>query len=100
MMTQKLVSWKKKLTDHKHDKYTTTPEFNKLTAENFAARLVQANLITKTDFDAELSSLNRNITSNKTKHLLIEIELKKLKHLIQSIFVVKVILKMMAHKIG
>ena len=30
-------------------KYITTPEFNKLT--NFAARLKQANLATKTDFD-------------------------------------------------
>ena len=70
---------KKKITDHTHDKYITTPEFNKLTAENFAARLAQANLITKTDFDAKLSSLNRKITSNKTKHLLIENELKKLK---------------------
>ena len=29
----------KKLTDHKHDKYITTPEFNKVTAQNFAARL-------------------------------------------------------------
>ena len=27
-----------------HDQYITTPEFNKLTAENFAARLKQANL--------------------------------------------------------
>ena len=38
-MIQKLVSYKKKLTDRKHGKYITTPEFNKLTAENFAARL-------------------------------------------------------------
>ena len=60
----------KKTTDHKHDKYITTLEFNKLTAENFAARLAQANLITKTDFDAKLSSLSKKITSNKTKHLL------------------------------
>ena len=44
----------------------------------FNARLAQANLITKTDFDATLSSLNRKIT-NKTKHLLVEDELKKLK---------------------
>ena len=36
-------------------------------------------MITKTDFDAKLSSLNRNITSNKTSHLLFENELKKLK---------------------
>ena len=36
----------------------------------FNARLAQANLITKTDFDAKLSSLNRKITANKTKHFL------------------------------
>ena len=35
--------------------------------------------MTKTDFDAKLSSLNREITSNKTKHVLIENELNKLK---------------------
>ena len=29
----------------------TTPKFNPLTADVFNARLVQANLITKTDFD-------------------------------------------------
>ena len=49
----KVSELEKKLTDHKHDKYITTPEFNKLTAENFAARLIQANLITKTDFKAK-----------------------------------------------
>ena len=42
------------------------------------ARLAQANLVTKTDFDAKLQSLNKEITSNKTKHLLDETELKKL----------------------
>ena len=35
--------------------------------------------MTKTDFDAKLSSLNRKISSNKTKHLIVENELKKLK---------------------
>ena len=34
-----------------HAKYIITPEFNKLTAENFTARLKLANLVTKTDFD-------------------------------------------------
>ena len=43
----KISDLEKKLTDRKHDKYITTPEFNKLTAENFAARLAQANLIKK-----------------------------------------------------
>ena len=35
--------------------------------------------MTKTDFDAKLSTLNRKITSNKARHLLTENELKKLK---------------------
>ena len=35
----------------------TTTEFNMLTAENFAARLKQANLIKKTDFDNKLINL-------------------------------------------
>ena len=89
----------KKLTDHNHDKYITTPEFNALPADVFNARLAQANLITKTDFDAKLSSLNRKITANKSKHLLVENELKKIKHLIQVILLTKVILKNMVHKI-
>ena len=59
----------KKITDHKHDKYIATPEFNNLTAEGFVTRLAQANLVTKTDFDNKLSSLNKKITSKKTKHL-------------------------------
>ena len=37
------------ITDHDHDKYITSPEFNKLTAENFAARLTQANVASKND---------------------------------------------------
>ena len=61
-------------------------------------RLAQANLITKTDFDAKLSSLNRNITQNKSKHLLVENELKKLKTILV-ILLEKVILKKMVHKI-
>ena len=78
-MTQKSVSLKKKLTDHDHDKYIITPEFNTLAADVFNARLAQANLIKKTDFDAKMSSLNRKNTSNKSKHLLVENESKKLK---------------------
>ena len=85
----KITEIEKKFTNHKHDKYITTPEFNKLTAENFSARLAQVNLITKTDFDAKLSSLNRKIVSNKTKHLLIENELKKLKIFDLSYFIGK-----------
>ena len=55
----------KKLTDHNHEKYSIIPEFNTLVASVFNARLAQADLITKTDSDAKLSSLNRKITANK-----------------------------------
>ena len=58
------------LNNHNHDKYVATPEFNTLDANVFNARLAQANLITKTDFDAKLSSLNKKITANKAKHFL------------------------------
>ena len=48
----------KKITDLSHDKYITTPEFNKLTVENFAAKLAHPNLVEKTDFDDKLINLN------------------------------------------
>ena len=48
-----------KHTNHNHDKYIDTLEINKLTADVFNARIAQANLITKTEFDSRLSSLNR-----------------------------------------
>ena len=35
----------RKITNHNHDKYIATLELNKLTAENFATRLAQANLV-------------------------------------------------------
>ena len=95
----KITEIEKKLTDHNHDKYITTPEFNTLAADVFNARLAQPDLITKTDFNAKLSSLNRKITSNKSKHLLVENELEKLKTFDSSYFIDKVILKKMVHKI-
>ena len=45
--------------------------------------------MTKTDSDAKLSSLNRKITSNKIKHVLIENGLKKLKTFDSSYFIGK-----------
>ena len=75
---KKITDIEKNLTDHNHDKYITTPEFNTLAAV-FNARLAQAKLITKMDFDAKLSSLNPTITTNKSKHLPVENEFKKLK---------------------
>ena len=74
----KMSDIEKKITDHNHDKYITTPEFNTMVADVFNVRLAQTNVITKTDFDAKLSGVNKKITLNKTKHLLVESELKKL----------------------
>ena len=86
IMTKKSVGLKKKLTDHNQDKHITTPEFNTLASSVFNARLAQADLIAKTDFDTKLSSLNRKITANKAKHLLIGNEFKKLKAFYSSYF--------------
>ena len=44
---------------------------------------------TKTYFDAKLLSLNRKITTNKTKNLLVENELNKLKTFDSSYFIGK-----------
>ena len=43
-------------------------------------------MITKADFDAKLSNLIRKITNNKSKHLLVENELNKLKTFDSSYF--------------
>ena len=62
----------KKITNPNHDKYITTPEFNKFTAEIFDLRLKPANLASKSDianfvkkryFDNKL----KDVTSNKNE---------------------------------
>ena len=74
---------KKKQLDHDYAKYITTQESNTLSAENFTAILKQANLATKThiadfvketDFNNKLKNLNKNVTSNKTKHSVVKNE--------------------------
>ena len=75
-----------KISDNDPDKYIATSEFNNLTAKRFLARLIQASLVTKLDFGAKIISLNKKINSNKTKHLLVENELKKLKEIDSSYF--------------
>ena len=59
-------------TDHDHDKYITTQEFDKLASENFTARQKQVNLASKSDianfvkktaFDNKL----KDVTSNKNE---------------------------------
>ena len=77
----KITEIKNKLNNHNHDKYITTQESNTLAADIFNGRLSRAHLVTKTDFDNSISSINNKIVANKTKNESIENELKKLKTL-------------------
>ena len=61
-----------------NSKYISTQEFNKLTAENFEARLKQGDLVNKTDFDNKLTRFNRRITSTETKHLEVQKKINRL----------------------
>ena len=72
----KVTEIEMKISSHNNDKYIDFQEFNKLAADIFNATIAQ---VTKTDFDAKLSSLNRIITANQTKHLFVENELNNLK---------------------
>ena len=48
----KVSDIEKKIIDHDHDKYITTPEFNTMAADVFNARLAaQTDLIRKPEFD-------------------------------------------------
>ena len=79
--------------------YITALEFNKLNAENFAARLKQVTLLAKADFNDKLLSLNRKISPNKTKHVLVENEFKKLRRFGSIYFKGKSYFKKIVHKI-
>ena len=73
----KISEIEKKVSDHNHDKYISTPEYNNLAAGVFTARLSQANLVTNADSDNKLKSLNKKINTNKAKYLLVENELEE-----------------------
>ena len=82
----KIVEIEKKILHHHHDEYITTQKHNKLTVENFDGRLKQANLASRNDIadfikkaylDDELKNLNKKVTLNKTKHVLVQNELNK-----------------------
>ena len=80
----------KKITDHNHGKYITTPEFNTMAASTFNARLAaQTDLMRKLEFYFKLKCFSNRFTKNKTKHLLVENKLRKLKALGLSYFWVK-----------
>ena len=95
-----------KIADHDHVKYITIPEFNQLIAEHFAARLAEANLASKSDianfvkttyFDDELKNLIKKMSSNETKHALVENELKNYRHLTKVCLLVKSTFSIMEH---
>ena len=69
--------------------YIDILELNKLAVDVFNARIAQSNLITKTDFHANLLGLDKKITQNKTKHLFVENKLNKLKTFDSSYFICK-----------
>ena len=95
----KVTEIENKLNNHNHYKYIDTSEFNKLAVDVFNARLTQTKLVAKTDFNDKLSNLKRKITKNKSDHLLVQNELKKLKIFLQVTVMVKVILNKMVHNI-
>ena len=85
-ITQKLVKLKIKL--------LIIVMINILTAENFAAILAQANLASKSDianfikktkFDDKLKNLNKEVASNKAKHVLHENEWSELSKKVKAI---------------
>ena len=66
ILNEKIREAKKKILDN--FEYSTTQEFNKLTTDDLVARLKQAVLFKKTDFDSKLPRINKRITSNKAKN--------------------------------
>ena len=50
----------------------------KIKQANLVSKSDIADLVKKKDFDNKLSDLNKRINSNKTKHVLVENELKKI----------------------
>ena len=58
-----------------NSKCIVTEELNKSSVWNVTARLKQADIVNKIDFDNKLISFNKQITSNKTRHL--EVRKKK-----------------------
>ena len=71
----KITEFEKQLTDHNHDKQITTPESNTLAAYVFNARIAQANLITKTYFDAKLSNIREKLPQINQKIYLLKMNL-------------------------
>ena len=61
----KISEIERKLTDHNHDKYITTTEFNKFTKEVLDEKLKQATLVTKDILMINLKTSIKNLTQVK-----------------------------------
>ena len=68
----KITDIENNVNNHNHDKQIDTSEFNKLAADIFNARPAQANFITKTNFDAKMSRINRKLRKIKQKMCLLK----------------------------
>ena len=95
-ITEKIVSLKKNLVITIMINIILLKNLISLQQKDFDARLAQADLIAKTDFDTELKTFNQKVKSNKKNHLLVKCFYK---YLIQFILEAKVISKNMVHKI-
>ena len=74
-ITKKTNEIEKRISNYDYDKYITSQEFNKSTAENFSPKLAQANLASKNDianFD-ELKTLNKKLLQIKQNMYLLKI---------------------------
>ena len=92
----KITVIEKKLSDHNHDKFISTPEFNTLAADVFnSGSYTQANLITKTDFDSKLSSFNMKLLKIKQSTCLLKMNWMIQKLLIQVALLARIILEKM-----
>ena len=63
---------KMKITNHNHNKYITTPQFNKFAAEIFTLRLKRRSLASKSDIDdfvknTDFDNKLKDFTSNKNE---------------------------------
>ena len=69
----KITGIENKLNNHNHDKHIDNSVFNKLAVDVFNARITQTNLITKTDFDAKLSSHSKKLLKIKQNIYLLKV---------------------------
>ena len=89
-ITQNLVKLKRKLLIMITMNIPILQNLISLAQANLPSKRDIANFVKKTDFDDKLKTLNKKITSNKTKHLLVQNEFKKLQTFDSSLFIAKI----------